>query len=266
MEQQSFPSKLNSSVLLAEDEERDRTLKDELSKNSSFSSSSSQRQHYVPSVDRRSSPNRIREGERRKNKRFAFDKHHEEEPVFEFGKPSNKEVDPDEKEKGQGQGKSKSKKIRPDFSLSGKLSEEQRLTSSGIVLKFSEPIESRKPIAKWRLYPFKGNDALEPILLQEQSAFLFGRDRRVASIPLDHPSCSNQHAVIQFRLVEYYDDSEGIEKRKEIKPYLLDLQSTHGTFLNGKKIEDSRYIELKEKDVLKFGCSTREFVLLREDL
>jgi smad nuclear-interacting protein 1 len=239
-------------------------------KNSSFSSSSSssssQRQHYFPSVDRRSSPNRIREGERRKNKRFAFDKHHEEEPVFEFGKPSNKEVDPDEKEKGQGQGKSKSKKIRPDFSLSGKLSEEQRLTSSGIVLKFSEPIESRKPIAKWRLYPFKGNDALEPILLQEQSAFLFGRDRRVASIPLDHPSCSNQHAVIQFRLVEYYDDSEGIEKRKEIKPYLLDLQSTHGTFLNGKKIEDSRYIELKEKDVLKFGCSTREFVLLREDL
>jgi smad nuclear-interacting protein 1 len=46
----------------------------------------------------------------------------------------------------------------------------------------------------------------------------------------------------------------------------MDLQSTNGTILNGQKLDDSRYYELKEKDVLKFGFSTREYVLLREEL
>ena len=35
-----------------------------------------------------------------------------------------------------------------------------------------------------------------------------------------------------------------------------------GTFLNGEKIETSRYYELLEKDVIKFAFSSREYVLL----
>jgi hypothetical protein len=34
-------------------------------------------------------------------------------------------------------------------------------------------------------------------LHRRQSMYLFGRERRVADIPTDHPSCSKQHAVIQ---------------------------------------------------------------------
>ncbi len=45
---------------------------------------------------------------------------------------------------------------------------------------------------------------------------------------------------------------------------MLDLESANGTFLNGERIEPRRYIELKEKDILKFGLSTREYVLLIE--
>lgn len=37
------------------------------------------------------------------------------------------------------------------------------------------------------------------IQVNRQSAFLFGRDRVVADIPLDHPSASKQHAVLQYR-------------------------------------------------------------------
>lgn len=33
--------------------------------------------------------------------------------------------------------------------------------------------------------------------IQRQSAYLVGRDKTVVDIPLDHPSCSKQHAVIQ---------------------------------------------------------------------
>lgn len=39
----------------------------------------------------------------------------------------------------------------------------------------------------------------EPLYIHRQSCYLFGRERRVADVPTDHPSCSKQHAVVQFR-------------------------------------------------------------------
>jgi smad nuclear-interacting protein 1 len=45
----------------------------------------------------------------------------------------------------------------------------------------------------------------------------------------------------------------------------MDLDSTNGTILNGSKIEPTRYIELLEQDVLKFGESSREYVLLNTE-
>jgi smad nuclear-interacting protein 1 len=44
----------------------------------------------------------------------------------------------------------------------------------------------------------------------------------------------------------------------------MDLGSVHGTFLNGSKIDDGRYYELREKDAIHFGASSREYVLLNE--
>ena len=49
------------------------------------------------------------------------------------------------------------------------------------------------------------------------------------------------------------------------RPYVMDLNSTNGTFLNGKRIEGARFYELLPQDVLKFGESTREYVLIRVD-
>ena len=37
--------------------------------------------------------------------------------------------------------------------------------SQGVVLKYSEPEEARKPKLHWRLYPFKGTEALRMWLL-----------------------------------------------------------------------------------------------------
>lgn len=79
-----------------------------------------------------------------------------------------------------------------------------------------------------------------------------------------HPSCSNQHAVIQFRKTSS-KGKDGEHPVKQVsKPYLMDLKSTHKTLLNGEKVDDSRFIELRESDVIKFGFSTRDYVLVRE--
>ena len=44
----------------------------------------------------------------------------------------------------------------------------------------------------------------------------------------------------------------------------MDLGSTNGTILNGVKIDDARYYEMREQDVIKLGESTREYVLLAD--
>jgi pSer/pThr/pTyr-binding forkhead associated (FHA) protein len=45
----------------------------------------------------------------------------------------------------------------------------------------------------------------------------------------------------------------------------MDLGSTNGTTLNGKKLESARFYELLHQDVIKFGMSTREYVVLKVD-
>jgi len=130
------------------------------------------------------------------------------------------------------------------------------------LLKYNEPPEARKPLVGWRLYVFKGEEQLELLHIHRQSAYLIGRDRTVADIPLEHPSCSKQHSVIQYRLVQQKDEL-GVSKAV-IKPFVIDLESTNGTHVNGEAIPTSRYYELKAGDVLKFGTSNREYVLLHD--
>lgn len=73
----------------------------------------------------------------------------------------------------------------------------------------------------------------------------------------DSPFC-----LSVFRLVEY-TKADGTTGRR-VRPYIIDLGSGNGTYLNNQRIEPQRYYELKEKDVLKFGFSSREYVLLHE--
>jgi smad nuclear-interacting protein 1 len=152
----------------------------------------------------------------------------------------------------------KSKPAEPNFGLSGVLAAETNTTEQGVVLKYQEPPEKGIPAKKWRLYVFKEGKALdEPLKIHNQSSYLFGRDRRVADVGTDHGSCSLQHAVIQYRTT----DKGG---RVIVRPYLIDLNSTNGTFLNGDRIDPERYYELLPKDVITLGSSTREYVLLAE--
>ncbi|KAK3813417.1 MAG: SMAD/FHA domain-containing protein [Benniella sp.] len=153
-------------------------------------------------------------------------------------------------------------KEKPNFGLSGALAAETNTTANGTLLKYNEPPEARKPKQRWRLYVFKDGKEIDVLHIHRQSAFLFGRDRNVVDIPTDHPSCSKQHAVLQFRqIVE--TNALGQASRKT-KPFVIDLESANGTFVNGAQIPPTRYYELKLSDVLKFGASTREFVLLHE--
>jgi len=208
-----------------------------------------------------------RSSRKSKGKRDSYDDSNQE---YDWGAPAAKsKPTKDSTEDGEGEEEKKEPEYKPNFGLTGALAKDEKTgnTKKGIVLKFSEPAEASIPDKRWRLYVYKGDELVDTLHIHRQNNYLLGRDQRVADIPMAHPSCSLQHAVIQFRAIDKkVIDDEGFKKREKfILPYLMDLNSTHKTYLNGEVIEDSRYYELRPMDVLKFGESTREYILLHED-
>ena len=47
-------------------------------------------------------------------------------------------------------------------------------------------------------------------------------------------------------------------------PYLMDLHSANGTFLNGQSLEPDNYYELKSGDIIKLANSSREYIFIQE--
>lgn len=101
---------------------------------------------------------------------------------------------------------------------------------------------------------------LDTIQLFQRSCWLIGRDQTVTDLLVEHPSISKQHAVIQFRFSS--TTNEFGDKINRVKPYLIDLESANGTKLNDKRIDESRYVELVDGDVVAFGDSEREYVMM----
>lgn len=122
-------------------------------------------------------------------------------------------------------------------------------------LKWSEPIDSCLPPShpQYRLFVFKGEEEIDSVTLSGKSFFSIGRNERIVDIPAIHPSISNQHAILQFR-----------RNISPVRLYLIDLGSTNGTLLNGSRIDSNRYYELLPNDILKFGSSSRDYVLIQD--
>jgi smad nuclear-interacting protein 1 len=154
-------------------------------------------------------------------------------------------------------------KQKPNWKPTGLLAKEANtVAGTTSVLKYHEPAEARKPSAKeqWRMYVFKKKDLLDTVQLYQRSCWLAGRDKNVTDLTLEHPSISKQHAVIQFR--HQTTTNEYGDKTNKVKPYLIDLESANGTKLNGKLVATSRYVQLVDGDVVSFGDSEREYVMM----
>ena len=101
---------------------------------------------------------------------------------------------------------------------------------------------------------------------------MFGR-LPVCDVPLEHPSISRYHAVLQYRptnaTVSTATDQEGGEEGgllsfgtpNEAGFYVYDLGSTHGSFLNKNKLQPRVYYRVRVGQMVRFGGSSRLFVL-----
>uniref|UniRef100_A0A7N6BDG5 FHA domain-containing protein n=1 Tax=Anabas testudineus TaxID=64144 RepID=A0A7N6BDG5_ANATE len=102
----------------------------------------------------------------------------------------------------------------------------------------------------------KSGAIVDTIPLTHRSYFVVGR-LPVCDVSLEHPSISRYHAVIQYR--GQAGDGEAVGENRGF--YVHDLGSTHGTVVNKNKIPPKTYIRLRVGHVVKFGGSTRLFIL-----
>ncbi|CAK7228381.1 hypothetical protein SCUCBS95973_006862 [Sporothrix curviconia] len=157
-------------------------------------------------------------------------------------------------------------KEQPNWGTTGALAAASNAVAqadgSSITLKYHEPPEARKPSPRdqWKLFVFKEGAIIDTIDLGARSCWLAGRDEAVVDLLAAHPSISKQHAVLQFRYVE--KRNEFGDRIGRVKPYLLDLASANGTKLNHDEVATQRYVELQDKDLVQFGHSAREYVLV----
>ncbi|XP_035530019.1 kanadaptin [Morone saxatilis] len=112
------------------------------------------------------------------------------------------------------------------------------------------------PDTPYALEILKNGTIVDTVPLTQRSYFVVGR-LPVCDVPLEHPSISRYHAVIQYRR----EAGEGESVGEERGFYIHDLGSTHGTVVNKNKIPPKTYIRLRVGHVLKFGGSTRLFIL-----
>ncbi|KAL6477452.1 hypothetical protein MHYP_G00132870 [Metynnis hypsauchen] len=123
-------------------------------------------------------------------------------------------------------------------------------------LPYTEPPWAGVASIPYSFELLKNGAILDTVPLSQQSYFVVGR-LPVCDVSLEHPSISRYHAVVQYRGLA---GEEGVVG-EETGFYVYDLGSTHGTFVNKIKIPPKTYIRLRVGHVLKFGGSTRLFIL-----
>ncbi|KAM9356336.1 kanadaptin isoform 2-T2 [Pholidichthys leucotaenia] len=121
-------------------------------------------------------------------------------------------------------------------------------------LPYTEPSwGGSAPPVQYGLEVLKNGTIVDRVELCSRSFSVVGR-LPVCDVALEHPSISRYHAVIQYH-------SQPDETGANSGFYIYDLGSTHGTVVNKNKIPPKTYIRIRVGHVLKFGGSTRLFIL-----
>ncbi len=110
------------------------------------------------------------------------------------------------------------------------------------------PSWAGKPPTGLHLDVLKGDRLVQKLMLDQKKCYLFGRNQEMCDFSIDHQSCSRVHAAFVYhKFLE--------------KGFLVDLGSTHGTFIGKMKIEPHKPTLLPVDSQFHFGHSTRVYVL-----
>jgi len=137
--------------------------------------------------------------------------------------------------------------------LSKIFSPAEQLKESEAVIPYKEPCWGGLTDKSYYFEVVKNGSVTDRFELTDKSFYVFGR-LPSCDHAMDHPSLSRYHAVIQHCAKT---NSEG----HDLGWYLYDLDSTHGTWINKSKVGARVYHRLRVGYVVKFGGSTRLYIL-----
>lgn len=142
-------------------------------------------------------------------------------------------------------------------------------------LPYNEPTWSSTPSDPYVLTVIKNGTIIQTIQLSHKPFHVFGR-LPSCDIQFEHPSISRYHAILQYRPLDKEDSGSNSSSHarsesavsssvtvnpKEEGFYVYDLGSTHGTFINKVKIQMRCFYRLRLGQMVKFGGSSRLFLL-----
>ena len=146
-------------------------------------------------------------------------------------------------------------------------------------LSYNEPHWSSQPPQSYHLTVIKNGTVVCDIPISRKPNHVFGR-LPTCDVQLEHPSISRHHAVLQYRPPHKSNQKSEEEDLEEncsqsgrvctssvsVNPleegfYVYDLGSTHGTFISKTKIQMRCYYRLRVGQMVKFGGSSRLFLL-----
>lgn len=138
-------------------------------------------------------------------------------------------------------------------SSSKSFSPAEQLKDSESVIPYKEPSWGGVTEKSYYFEVVKNGAMTDRVELTSKSYYVFGR-LPSCDHSMDHPSLSRHHAIIQHCSRTNADVSD-------LGWYLYDLDSTHGTWINKTKVSPQEYHRLRVGYIVKFGGSTRLYIL-----
>lgn len=113
---------------------------------------------------------------------------------------------------------------------------------------YDVPKWAGKPPVGLHLDVLKDGKLIQKLMVDEKKCYLFGRNPQLNDFCIDHASCSRVHSALVFH-------------KHLNRAFLVDLGSTHGTFIGSIRIDHSKPTQLPVDSQFHFGASTRMYIL-----
>ncbi|XP_069127584.1 nuclear inhibitor of protein phosphatase 1-like [Argopecten irradians] len=123
------------------------------------------------------------------------------------------------------------------------------MASSGpLINNFEVPSWASKPPTGLHLDVTKDGKMIQKLMIDEKKCYFFGRNKLMCDFCIDHQSCSRVHAAL-------------IWHKHLARPFIIDLGSTHGTFIGHIRLESRKPQQVPLDSELHFGASTRLYII-----
>ena len=121
-----------------------------------------------------------------------------------------------------------------------------------IKCSYVEPLWSGKPDGVYKIDVLKSGVIVNTLNLSSKPYHIIGKVLS-CDISLTNETISQFHAILQYRKIINSGNEKGI--------YIYDLNSTHGTYVNGNRIKPNIYILLHSGYIISFGNSQTKYIL-----